>query len=252
MLSSNNSSRARDFPSTGEESFLPVVSILSKKLISSEIFSFVSSQILRKRYSQMLAIFLSQVGIFFLFAFPIWLKTNKKFPTLEISFLCLTQDKKMPTFEINICVKFDMRRKKKSRKFFPLSRVKFYANVILKCRQFLFISSRKFFPSSQVNFYANVILKCWQFFLSRVGNYFLRLESNFTQTLFWNVGNFFYLKLEFFSLSLVKFYANIILKHRPFFYLESEIFSFVLTWDEGKHFRLEIKKICRYLRITFA
>ena len=50
------------------------------------------SQILRKRYSQMLAIFLSQVGIFFLFAFPIWLKTNKKFPTLEISFLCLTQD----------------------------------------------------------------------------------------------------------------------------------------------------------------
>ena len=33
------------------------MSILSKKLISSEIFSFVSSQILRKRYSQMLAIF---------------------------------------------------------------------------------------------------------------------------------------------------------------------------------------------------
>ena len=57
MLSSNNSSRARDFPSTGEESFLRVVLILSKKLISSEIFSFVSSQILRKRYSQMSAIF---------------------------------------------------------------------------------------------------------------------------------------------------------------------------------------------------
>ena len=222
--------------------------------------------------------FLSQVGIFFLFAFPIWLKTNKKFPTLEISFLCLTQDKKMPTFEINICVKFDMRRKKKSRKFFPLSRVKFYANVILKCRQFLFISSRKFFfvssqilrkPYSQmsaISFYLESEIFSFvssQFlrkrysqmlaiFLSRVGNYFLRLESNFTQTLFWNVGNFFYLKLEFFSLSLVKFYANIILKHRPFFYLESEIFSFVLTWDEGKHFRLEIKKICRYLRITFA
>ena len=123
------------------------------------------------------------------------------------------------------------------------SRVKFYANLILKCRQFLFISSRKFFPSSQVNFYANVILKCRQFFLSRVGNYFLCLESNFTQTLFWNVGNFFYLKLEFFPSSLVKFYANVILKHRQFFYLESEIFSFVSTWDEGKHFRLEIKKI---------
>ena len=44
------------------------------------------------------------------------------------------------------------------------SRVKFYANLILKCRQFLFILSRKFFPSSQVNFYANVILKCRQFF----------------------------------------------------------------------------------------
>ena len=134
---------------------------------------------------------------------------NLKFPTLELGFLCLTQDKKMPTFEINICVKFNPRRKKKSWKFFPLSRVKFYANVILKCwqffyleseffssrvkfyanlilkcRQFLFISSRKFFPSSQVNFYANVILKCRQFFLSRVGNYFLCLESNFTQTLF--------------------------------------------------------------------
>ena len=202
---------------------------------------------------------------------------NLKFPTLELGFLCLTQDKKMPTFEINICVKFNTRRKKKSWKFFPLSRVKFYANVILKCWQFFlswvgiffvssqilrkpysqmsaisfylqseifsfvssqflrkrysqmlaifFISSRKLFPSSRVKFYANVILKCRQFF---------------------------YLKLEFFSLSLVKFYANIILKHRPFFYLESEIFSFVLTWDEGKHFRLEIKKICRYLRITFA
>ena len=199
MLSGNNSSRARDFPSTGEESFLPVVSILSKKLISSEIFSFVSSQILRKRYSQTLAIFFyPKSEFFFLFAFPIWLKTNKKFPTLEISFLCLTQDKKMPTFEINICVKFDMRRKKKSRKFFPLSRVKFYANVILKCRQFLFILSRKFFPSSQVNFYANVILKCRQFFLSRVGNYFLCLESNFTQTLFWNVGNFFISSWNFF------------------------------------------------------
>ena len=67
MLSGNNSSRARDFPSTGEESFLPVVSILSKKLIPSEIFSFVSSQILRKRYSQTLAIFFIPSRDFFPF-----------------------------------------------------------------------------------------------------------------------------------------------------------------------------------------
>ena len=40
---------------------------LSKKLISSEIFSFVSSQILRKRYSQTLAIFFIPSRDFFPF-----------------------------------------------------------------------------------------------------------------------------------------------------------------------------------------
>ena len=50
----------------------------------------------------------------------------------------------MPTFEINICVKFDTRRKKKSRKFFPSSQVKFFANVILKCRQFFYLESEIF------------------------------------------------------------------------------------------------------------
>ena len=174
----------------------------------------------------------------------------------------------MPTFEINICVKFDMRRKKKSRKFFPLSRVKFYANVILKCWQFFlswvgiffvssqilrkpysqmsaisfyleseifsfvssqflrkrysqmsaifFISSRKLFPLSRVKFYANAILKCRQFFLSQVGIF------SFVS-----------------SQILRKCYSQT----SAIFYLESEIFSFVSTWDEGKHFRLEIKKI---------
>ena len=50
----------------------------------------------------------------------------------------------MPTFEINVCVKFDTRRKKKSRKFFPSSQVKFFANVILKCRQFFYLESEIF------------------------------------------------------------------------------------------------------------
>ena len=130
-----------------------------------------------------------------------------------------------------------------SRKFFS-SRVKFYANLILKCRQFLFISSRNFFPSSQVNFYAKIILKCRQFFLSRVGNYFLCLESNFTQTLFWNVGNFFYLKLEFFSFVssqiLRKCYSQ---TSAIFFILSPKFFPSSRLEIEGKHFRLEIKKL---------
>ena len=111
------------------------------------------------------------------------------------------------------------------------SRVKFYANLILKCRQFLFISSRKFFPSSQVNFYANVILKCRQFFLSRVGNYFLCLESNFTQTLFWNVGNFFYLKLEFFS-----FVSSQILRK-----CYSQTSAIFLSWVRNFFLRLDLR-----------
>ena len=87
----------------------------------------------------------------------------------------------------------------------------------------------------------------------KVGNFFLCLESNFTQTLFSNVGNFlsrvgnfsfvlsqilckrysqmsaifFISSRKFFPSSQVKCYANIILKCRQFFYLESEFFSFV-------------------------
>ena len=132
------------------------------------------------------------------------------------------------------------------------SRVKFYANLILKCRQFLFILSRKFFPSSQVNFYANVILKCRQFFF---------ISSR-----------------KLFPLSRVKFYANAILKCRQFFLSQVGIFFFVssqilrkyysqtsaifLSWVRNFFLRLDLrwrktfptwdKKNCRYLRITFA
>ena len=102
MLSGNNSSRARDFPSTGEESFLPVVSILSKKLISSEIFSFLLSQILRKHYSQMSA-------IFFIFKSEI-------FSFVSSQILRKRYSQMLAVF---------------------LSRVKCYANVILKCGNFL-------------------------------------------------------------------------------------------------------------------
>ena len=169
--------------------------------------------------------FLSQVGIFFLFAFPIWLKTNKKFPTLEISFLCLTQDKKMPTFEINICVEFNTRRKKKSWKFFPLSRVKFYANVILKCRQFFYLESEIIsFVSSQI------------------------LRKRYSEM----SAIFFISSWNFFPLSLVKFYANVILKHRQFFLSWVRNFFLRLDLRWRKTFPTWDKKNCRYLRITFA
>ena len=121
---------------------------------------------------------------------------QKKYPTLEISFLCLTQDKKMPTFEINICVKFDTRRKRKSQKIFPLSRVKFYANVIIKCRQFFLYRVRNFFVRPKSNFMQTLFSNIGNFFLSRVGNFFVRPKSNFMQTLFSNVDNFFILKSE--------------------------------------------------------
>ena len=54
---------------------------------------------------------------------------EKKFPTGD--------KKKLPTFENNICVKFDSRQRKKFPTFFLSSHVKFYANVNLKCRHFL-------------------------------------------------------------------------------------------------------------------
>ena len=122
----------------------------------------------------------------------------------------------MPTFEINVCVKFDTRRKKKSRKFFPLSQVKFFANVILKCRQFFYLESEIFsFVFSQMlrKRYSQISA----IFLSQVGNVFLCLESIVTQTLFSNIGKFFYLK--------------------------SEMFSFISSRDEGKNFGLKIKKL---------
>ena len=56
-------------------------------------------------------------------------RDEKKFPTGD--------KKKLPTFENNICVKFDSRQRKKFPTFFLSSHVKFYANVNLKCRHFL-------------------------------------------------------------------------------------------------------------------
>ena len=162
-----------------------------------------------------------KVGNVFLFAFPIWLKTNKKILTLEISFLCLTQDKKMPTFEINICVKFDMRRKKKSRKFFPLSRVKFYANVILKCRQFLFISSRNFFfVSSQILRKPYSQMSAISFYLQ--SEIFSFVSSQFLRKRYSQMSAIFFISSrKLFPLSRVKFYANAILKCRQFFFISS-------------------------------
>ena len=130
----------------------------------------------------------------------------------------------MPTFEINVCVKFDTRRKKKSRKFFPLSQVKFFANVILKCRQFFYLESEIFsfvFSQTLRKRYSQISA----FFLSQVGNVFLCLESIVTQTLFSNIGNF---------LSQV---GNV------FLHLKSR---------RRKKFRTQDKKNCRCLRITFA
>ena len=130
----------------------------------------------------------------------------------------------MPTFEINVCVKFDTRRKKKSRKFFPLSQVKFFANVILKCRQFFYLESEIFsFVFSQM------------------------LRKRYSQ-----ISAIFYLKSEMFS-----FVSSQLLRKRYsqisaiFFYLKSEMFSFISSRDEGKNFGLKIKN-CRCLRITFA
>ena len=146
------------------------------------------------------------------------------------------------TFEINVCVKFDTRRKKKSRKFFPFSSQ---------------IFRKRYSQMSAI-------------FLSQVRNVFLSLKSNFKQTLFSNIGNFFISSRKFFPSSLVKCYANVILKYRQFFYLKSEMFSFVSSQllrkrysqisaiffylksemfsfissrDEGKNFGLKIKKI---------
>ena len=122
----------------------------------------------------------------------------------------------MPTFEINVCVKFDTRRKKKSRKFFPLSQVKFFANVILKCRQFFYLESEIFsFVFSQM------------------------LRKRYSQ-----ISAIFYLKSEMFS-----FVSSQLLRKRYsqisaiFFYLKSEMFSFISSRDEGKNFGLKIKKI---------
>ena len=88
--------------------------------------------------------------------------------------------------------------KEKSRKFFPLSQVKFYANVILKCQQFFYFESEIFsFISSQIlrkrysqmsaiSFYLESEIFSFVLsqnsqksanFLSQVGNSFLGLES---------------------------------------------------------------------------
>ena len=91
--------------------------------------------------------------------------------------------KKLPTFENNVCVKFDSSRRKKIPIFFPLfgnffnleSEIfSFLSSQFLRKRYsqmsaIFFISSRKLFPLSRVKFYANAILKCRQFFLSQVG-----------------------------------------------------------------------------------
>ena len=129
----------------------------------SEIFSFVSSQILHKCYSQMSAISFYLESEIFSFVSSQFLR--KRYSQMSAIF---------------------------------------------------FISSRKLFPLSRVKFYANAILKCRQFFLSQVGIF------SFVS-----------------SQILRKCYSQT----SAIFYLESEIFSFVLTWDEGKHFRLETKKL---------
>ena len=163
MLSGNNSSRARDFPSTGEESFLPVVSILSKKLISSEIFSFVSSQILRKCYSQMSAIFLSWVGNFFRLESNF---TQTLFSNVGNFFLS-----PVGIFFLRLKSIFTQKLFSNVGNFFYLESeiISFVSSQILRKRYsemsaIFFISSWNFFPSSLVKFYANVILKHRQFF----------------------------------------------------------------------------------------
>ena len=79
------------------------------------------------------------------------LRRRKKFPTQD--------KKKLPTFENKVCVKFDSRQRKKFPTFFLSSHVKFYANVNLKCRHFFILSqtqeanleSRKFFVCLESN-----------------------------------------------------------------------------------------------------
>ena len=91
----------------------------------SEIFSFVSSQILRKCYSQMSAI------SFYL--------ESEIFSFVSSQFLRKRYSQMSAIFFIS------------SRKLFPLSRVKFYANAILKCRQFFLSQVGIFsFVSSQI------------------------------------------------------------------------------------------------------
>ena len=80
----------------------------------------------------------------------------------------------MPTFEKNVCIKFDFWH------FESRRRKKFESNF------------------TQMSF-SNV-----GNFLSRVGIFVLCLESNVTQTLFSNVGNFFSLSRKFFPSSRLK------------------------------------------------
>ena len=97
--------------------------------LESEIFSFVSSQILRKRYSQMSAIFYLESEIFpsswVKFYANVILKCRQFFLSqvgnffLRLDSKIQLKIKKLSTFENNVCVKFDLRQRRKFPTFLP-------------------------------------------------------------------------------------------------------------------------------------
>ena len=116
--------------------------------------------------------------------------------------------------------------RKKSRKFFPLSRVKFYANVILKCRQFFYLESEIFFVSSQILRKPYSQMSAISFYLQ--SEIFSFVSSQFLRKRYSQMSAIFFISSrKLFPLSRVKFYANAILKCRQFFLSQVGIFSFV-------------------------